>query len=191
MKKNDDGSFTIEEADLSTDNDVEIEIPENADEKLKEDLKTTIAKKKAWRDKAIDPESKKSYKDLYESIKTQKPNETQPKKETVDVPDDIRNDINSLKEESQKRVFQHANKLSPSQVDEVFAYAKGMGIEPKVALEKPFIKKVLEQMTDDNDASNASLSPSRRAPVQVGGKTFAQMTPEERKSAFPKIANSR
>jgi hypothetical protein len=191
MLKNNDGSFTIEEADLATDTDAEIVIPENADEKLKQDLQTTIAKKKAWREKAIDPSTQKSYKELYESIKTQKPIDTTTKKETVEVSDDIRKDITSLKEESSKRIFQHANKLSPEQVDEIFGYAKGMGIEPKVALEKPFMKKLLDQMTSDEEASNASLPPSRRAPAQVGGKTFAQMTPEERKTNFPSIAKSR
>jgi inner membrane protein involved in colicin E2 resistance len=187
MLKNNDGSFTIEEADLETDVDTEIVIPENADEQLKQDLQTTIAKKKAWREKAIDPSTQKSYKELYESIKTQKTDDTVTKKETVEVPDDIRNDINTLKEESQKRIFQFANKLSPSQVDEVFAYAKGMGLQPKDALDKPFIKKVLEQLSSDEEASNASLSPSRRAPAQIGGKTFKDMTPDERKNAFPSI----
>src|SRR3990167_9865374 len=153
MLKNDDGSFTVEEADLAG-TEADIDLTTVTDETQKGLLQTEIAKKRAWRTKAIEPTSKKSYKDLYEALKTQKPIETTVEKDKT-VPDDIRKDIDTLKEESQKRVFQHANKLSPTQVDELFAYSKGMKIEPKIALEKPFIKKLFEQMTIDEEASNA------------------------------------
>ena len=188
MKQNDDGTFTVEDTDLENDTDA-INVDENIDETFKKELHQTIAKKKAWREKAIDPESKKSYKELYESVKAQKPNETKEvvetkKVDTTAVPESVLSDIASLKTESQKRVFQHANNLSPTQVDEVFAYAKGMNIEPKIAMEKPFIKNVLDQMTADDNASNATLRPSRKAPLQSGGKSFKDMTTEERKEMF-------
>ncbi|MCK9319383.1 hypothetical protein [Methanoculleus sp.] len=185
MIKNDDGSVVIEENDLANDTDV-VDTTGIVDEKFKSELQTTIAKKKAWREKAIDPESKKSYKELYESIKNNKATETptEVKKEVSNVPDTVVADVQMLKMEAQKRTFQYANKLSPEQVDHIFAYAKGMGIEPKEALDKPFIKKVINEISNDEEASNASLAPSRRAPMQVSGKTFAQMTPEERKANF-------
>lgn len=187
MIKNNDGSVVIEETDLANDTDV-VDTTGIVDEKFKQELATTIAKKKAWREKAIDPESKKSYKELYESIKNNKASEpvVEQKKETQ-VPDDIINDVMTLKEEASKRTFQYANKLSPEQVDHVFAYAKGMGITPKEALDNPFITKVINQMKNDEEASNATLAPSRRAPFQASGKTFAQMTPEERKANFKNL----
>jgi len=196
MIEKDDGSLEVEDQDLKDDTDEnEIDTSSVVDEKIKKDLQTTIAKKKAWRAKAVDSESGKTFKSLYEeSIKKQtidtedKKEEKDKKKETPDISEDLRRDVNSLKEESQKRIFQYANKFSPEQVNEIFAYANGAGIEPKDALEKPFVKKVLEQMKTDEDNANALLSPSHRTPVHMGGKTFKDMTPDERKKAFHSIA---
>lgn len=196
---NDDGSLTVEDQDLKDDTEEnEIDTSGVTDEKLKKDLQTTIAKKKAWRAKAIDSESGKSYKELYEeSVKKQttdakeeegkKEEKKEEKKETPDTSEELQKDVNLLKEESQKRVFQYANKLSPEQANEVFAYARGSGIEPKDALEKPFMKKVLEQMKTDEDNANAALSPSHRAPIQIDGKAFKDMNKDERRKAFPSI----
>lgn len=189
-KINEDGSVTIEDQDLENDTD-EVKTEGVTDEDLKKDLQTTIAKKKAWREKATDPDSGKSYKELYEeSVKKQttdtKGEEGKEKKE--DNSEGIQKDIALLKEESQKRIFQHANELSSEQVDEVFAYARGSGIEPKDALEKPFMKGILNQMATDKDNANASLSPSHRAPVQIKGKSFKDMTADERKEAFPSFS---
>jgi hypothetical protein len=184
MIKNDDGTVVIEENDLANDTDV-VDTTGIVDEKFKSELATTIAKKKAWREKAIDPDTKKSYKELYESIKNNKAPETISEvKKVASVSDDVVADVQMLKSEAQKRTFQYANKLSPEQVDHIFAYATGMKITPKEALDKPFIKSVINQMSNDEEASNASLNPSRRAPMQVSGKTFAQLTPEERKANF-------
>ena len=186
MKTKDDGTLEVEEQDLKEDND-ELDTSSVTDEKLKKDLLTTIAKKKAWREKAIDSKSGKTFKELYEeSIKQAPETIVEKKKETTEGTDELQKDVTYLKEESQKRVFQHANKLTPDQVNEVFAYAKGSGIEPKDALEKTFMKNVLKQMVTDEENANASLPPSRRAPIQVGGKSFKDMTPEQRKKAFSK-----
>lgn len=193
MIKNDDGSITVEDTDLDLEADTktdDINLSPIEDSELKKSLQTTIAKKKAWRAKAFDETTGKTYKELYESTinnpNTQEQVETKPveseKKE--EATNDILKDVASLKEDRQMRVFQHANNLTPEQVDELFGYAKGMGIEPKDALEKPFMKKVLSQMSSDEASANAVLNPSRRAPTQVGGKTFKEMSSDERRSAF-------
>jgi len=186
MIKKDDGTLEIEQKDLTEDND-DVRTEDVTEETLKQDLLTTIAKKKAWRTKAIDSESGKSFKDLYEeSVKKQAPDTIIEKKKEIPESEALRKDVSYLKEEAQKRIFQHANKLTPEQVNEVFAYAKGSGLEPKDALEKAFMKKVLTQMKTDDDNAKASLPPSRRSPIQTGGKSFKDMTVEERRKTFSK-----
>lgn len=166
------------------------------DEAQKKNIQTLVHKKKAWREKAIEPQTGKTYKDLYEeSLKNiNNPDKTlnpvKPKSGT-EISDDIQKDVQSLKDDRQLRVFQHANGLTPEQADEVFAYARGMKIEPKDAMEKPFMKKVLEQMKSETEVANATLSPSRRSPVQIGGKTFKDMSVEERRKSFSQIARGK
>lgn len=193
MITNQDGSVTLEDADLTADTKVEDDaiVESVVDDGAKKNLQSAIAKKKAWREKAIDTTTGKSYKQLYdESLINNKNDNTSPEKkvegEVTDTTADLRKDVDTLKDERQMRVFQHANNLSPDQVEEVFGYAKGMGIEPKDALEKPFMKKVIAQMSAEDTASNATLTPSRRSPIVVGDKTFKDMTPEERKTNFSK-----
>jgi hypothetical protein len=181
-------SFAITDEEDNEEEDLEEEnVDKIEDEKIRKDLQTAIAKKKAWREKAIDPETGKPYRDLYNEFKNQKQSGAEDNGES-DNDDSLKKDVEMLKSENMKRSFQHAHGLSPDATDEVFAYASGMNISPKEALEKPFVKSALKHIQSSDEVANASLRPSGRTSFNVGGKAFKDMTPAERKKAFPSIA---
>lgn len=97
--------------------------------------------------------------------------------------------VAKLEQAESKRQFGHQHSLSPEETDHVFAYAQGIGKKPDEVLEHPFIKNGLDAMRRASRASGATPGPSSRSP-QVEGKSFKDMTPEERKKNFPKISSS-
>jgi hypothetical protein len=103
--------------------------------------------------------------------------------------DTLQADVERLKQSDEKRSFGHRHTLSPEETDNVFAAAQGMGIKPDDALNHPFVKSGLEAMrTEARNASNTPSS-SNRSP-RVEGKTFDEMSDDERKNNFANVVSA-
>ena len=171
--------------------DQDLSILEDATELTVDDLtadtskmQTVLAQKKHWRDKAVDTQTGKTFKELYEaSIANQHPVPSQPIKKP-ELPESVLSDIASLKEAESKRQFQYAHDLTPTEVDNVFAWATAKKIKPEDALNDSFFKGALTAERNAQGSSNAVPSPSRRSPSVIGQKSFKDMTPEERRTSF-------
>lgn len=94
--------------------------------------------------------------------------------------------LKKLEVSEQKRMFQHAHNLTPEEADHLFNYAQGANVTPDQALESPFIKTALDAFRNARKNDDATPRPSGRSPV-VEGKTFAQMTNDERRANFNKM----
>lgn len=157
--------------------------PEQVKE-LKESAQTLLGKTKHWSGKA------KTLATELEEAKKNPPKGTQnPSAPAPEAPDvDLRNKVNDLVLEKEKRQFGHANSLTPEETDNLFAYAIGMGLKPAEAMQHPFFKNGLEALRQQNKTDGATPGPSRRAPV-VEGKTFQEMTIDERRKNFGKVVD--
>lgn len=127
---------------------------------------------------------------------SEKPKETTPAPTTTPQPpapgavdDDIRTSVKRLEMVEEKRQFGHSNSLTPEETDNLFAFATGMNLKPAEAMNHPFFKSGLEALRQEAKANGATPGPSRRAPV-VEGKTFDQMTTDEKRKNFDKIVKA-
>lgn len=143
--------------------------------KSKELLKEAIKTKKNWRIKAQELESKVPKPD---SLPTPTPTEK--------PADEVVTRLSKLELEAEKRQFGYAHGLSPEETDKAFAYAKGADIQPDEVLKDDFFKKGLDALRAQNGQDGNTPHTSRRLP-KVEGKTFAEMTPEEKKKNWGKV----
>lgn len=79
-----------------------------------------------------------------------------------------------------KRQFAWENGLSPEETDKVFAITQKPS---KETLKDPFIKAGLEAIRAEKRVAEATPSPSGRG-IKHNGKSFKEMTPEEREQFF-------
>lgn len=151
---------------------------------ISENSKALFAQKNHWKEKATDPETGKSFKDLL-SEKKDEPIKPQP----TEGLNEIKEDVGKLKQSEEKRSFGHSKNLSPEETDEVFAYATGMGISAKDALEKPFVKAAIEATRTQKRAESNIPGASNRAP-RVDGKTWNDMDDKEKRKNFGEVVSS-
>lgn len=182
-----DGADTIEkelEGDVAIDHVDSID-PESATPEQVKDLiaksKTLAAQKAHWKKSAVDPVTGKKYRDIAPKAPLVIP---PPHNTEGDKKADER--LSRLEQSEEKRTFGHAHGLSPEEVDNVFASAKGLGIDPKAALEKPFVKAGIAEIRRAVRVDGATPGPSSRSPV-VEGKSFKDMKPEDRRANFGKV----
>lgn len=149
---------------------------------ISKNAKAQFAQKKHWKDKAIDPETGKPWKDLVSS----KPHVPTPPPANDEL-DAVKSSLGKLEQIEQKRQFGYSHKLDPEEADQVFAFAQGMGISPKDALEKPFLKAALEAGRAQKRAEGAIPGASHRSPT-VEGKSWNEMKPDDRRKNFSKVA---
>jgi hypothetical protein len=168
--------------------EVKIDDTINPDEATPEQVKeliktaqTAIAQKKHWRDKAVDPETGKPYKDLFKA----QPHTNPPAAATLEAEGRIK----KLELAEEKRQFGYLNNLAPEETDHVFAYAQGNGIKPSDALARPFIKTAIEAMRQEAKIGNATPGPSSKAPM-VEGKSFSEMKDDDKRANFGKFVNA-
>lgn len=180
---------------IDKENDKDLTLPEiDPDNATPEQVKqlittaqTALGQKKHWREKAVDPETKKPYRDLYAAAKDIKPNDNGA---GGGQGSGLENDVKMLKLAEEKRQFGHIHSLAPEEADHVFAFAQGAGIKPADALEKPFIKNAIEGMRSAARTQGATPGPSSRLPT-VEGKTFEQMNTDERRKNFSELTKPR
>lgn len=149
-------------------------------EQVKEILKTSktlLVQKKNWREKALQP------KPAPQEIIKPAPAAEQPELAK------LQGEVQRLNLSEEKRQFGYDHELSPSETNEVFAYAIGHNIKPSEALDKPFIKSGLESMRSQARAEGATPGPSGRSPV-VEGKPFGEMSKDDKRKNFPKLVGA-
>jgi hypothetical protein len=148
---------------------------------------TLAAQKNHWRGKAIDPATKKPYRDLLAAAAR----DNQPKTPPAAAPatDTLTKDVAYLKTVEEKRSFGHQHGLSPEAVDNVFSYAQGRAIKPEEALKDDFVKSGLNALRAKERLASNVPGPSHRSTV-VGGKSFSEMKPEDRRSNWSKMTGA-
>ncbi len=97
-------------------------------------------------------------------------------------------DIQELKLAERKRQFGYKNGLSPEETDKLFRYAGDT--DPSEALKDPFFQSGLKEFRRGQKVQDAIPSSSNRS-NKVDGKTFAEMTSEERAKNWGKIVKSK
>lgn len=179
----DDDQVKDPEIEEATDQDSPEELKAKLD-KANKQLQDAIRIKQNWRSKAIDPATGKPYKDLLDeaskSNQVKDPPQNEENKATAER-------LARLEQTEEKRTFGYQNNLSPEEADQVFAYAKGMGISPKDALEKPFVKSGIETIRTQRKAESAIPGSSFRSP-KIEGRSFAELKPEDRKKSFAEVS---
>lgn len=151
---------------------------------LAKTAQTVAAQKTHWRGKAIDPETKKPFRDLYAEAQTRV---ITPPANNAPV-EALQKDVEGLKSLEEKRAFGHSHELSPEAVDQVFAAAKGLGITPLEALEKPLIKAGIAESKRQSRVTGNVPGPSGRV-GKVETKSFLALDENKRREAFNNRGN--
>lgn len=159
--------------------------PEQVEE-LSKANKTLLVQKKRWRELAIDPKTGKRWVDIAKE-QAPKPPANDVKPATLD--DEYKTKIDKLEMVEEKRQFGHSHGLSPEETDFIFAQAKGTGQKPDDTLNSPIVKNAIEALRKEQRQNNARPGASHKAPT-VGGKTFQEMKPDERKANWAKITGA-
>lgn len=155
---------------------------------LKIAVATLSGQKKHWRDKAVDPETQKPWAEIArerapQTVVIDKPNQAPPAMAQLEK------DVQGLKAVEEKRLFGHQHGLSPEATDKVFSYAQGNAMKPEDALKDDFVKSGLSSLQARERLSRNVPGPSHRA-ASVGGKSFAEMKPDERRANFAKVTGA-
>lgn len=155
-------------------NDLEDLDQETLKEKLLEERK---------RSKTLDAQ-RKHFKEKFEKA-SEKKEEIQSPSEDTDTSMEKR--LSELEMERKKREFGHHHGLSPEETDTAFRFNPK---DPKQSLEHPFFKAGLEATRSQKRAESATPSTSKRSAV-VNGKSYEEMTPDERKEHYSKVLSSK
>ena len=100
--------------------------------------------------------------------------------------DDIRKSVAELQFAERKRQFGYEHGLSPEETDAVFKVNPN---PTKEDLEDPFIKGGLESIRAKRRVESNTPSPSSKT-FKVNGKTFSELTPEEKEANWSKYQQS-
>lgn len=98
--------------------------------------------------------------------------------------DEIVNDVKELKQIEKKRQFGYKHSLSPEETDKLFRFAGDS--DPAEALKDPFFQAGLAEFRKAQRVADAIPSATNRSTL-VEGKSFSEMTPEEREKNWSKI----
>lgn len=139
-----------------------------------DELKTALAQKKHWRDKAVDPKTGKTYKVLLDEARA-KPQQSDNRIESV-VEDltDLKLGQRGLDEDSARFVK---------------TYAKGLGKTALEVLEDETIKDYLASRKARQDHENSVPDPSSRT-ITVGAKPLSEMTDKEMKANWNSVVKA-
>lgn len=135
------------------------------------------AKMKHWRDKAQKLEERFSQED-----------DPQPKSSQTEDDSGLERRLSNLETEKRKREFGYQHGLSPEETDDVFRFAGNE--DPKKALEHPFVKAGIEARRIQKRVEQATPSSGGNA-TTIKGKTYAEMTAEERAANYKTIIDKK
>lgn len=110
--------------------------------------------------------------------KPQSKTNSQPTGESIVRDSDKR--LSRLEQAEAKRQFGYEHGLSPEETDKVFMLTPS---PTKETIEDPFVKAGLEAIRAVKRVNEATPSPSGRSTAH-NGKTFAEMSPDERQAAM-------
>lgn len=123
-------------------------------------VKTTIAQKNHWRNKAAD---------------LAKPKSPEAAPVTPVPPTNIQSN-----ELVQKVAFKQDHPDLPKEaVDELFVYAKAHNMDPEKAMERPMVKSFIKTITDNADISDATPKPSGSSKVTIPTDDWKNMPRKE------------
>lgn len=158
-----------EEQVIDLENDEETTVEETATETTTED-DTVDYKAEAAKWKAIALRKK-----------DKKPSD---KLQTPEQKPDYANDIEFLKLAEKKRQVGYKHGLSPEETDRLFRFAGKE--DPDEVFKDPFFQAGLKEFRAQKAVEGAIPSSTNHS-RKIDGKTFAEMTPEERKKNWSKI----
>lgn len=167
--------------------------PEQVEQLLKA-TRTSLAQKGHWKEKynrdAVDPETKKLWKEL--SKAPEKPESHSPKTTPVTEPNDIdelRKRLGTVELSEEKRKLQHRLKLSPEETDLLVQMSGGDPAKAEETLKTDFFQAGLKGLRSKNQVEDGTPSPSSRLP-KVEGKDPRDMSPEELQKNWGKITGA-
>lgn len=144
----------------------------NLDEETRKKITTLNAQKKHFRDKAIDSETGKPYKELYESVRQpEKPKESKPEKAENQIPDDL----NQWRE---KVDFLQSNPNQAQHFEFIQTVARKNNTSLQEAAQSQEVKEFVEfreQKTKEEQASPESSSSQE----QVNPREVQNLSDEE------------
>lgn len=182
--------------DLNEDVDIEGLDPELAtpDEiaALKKTAQTALAQKTHWKEKynksAVDPETGKTFKDLFSEGKNLSSKETTPEPKNEEL-SELKESMQRLEVAEQKRQFGYKRAYSPEETDIIYAYANGVGKKPEEVLEDTFVKKGIEALRQDARQALNTPHPSSRL-SKISGKTVHELSEDERRKNWASITGA-
>ena len=130
-----------------------------------------------WKERALKAEK------AIEANKRKAKQKSQPKLKArpEEVDEDVSDRIARLEQSEEKRTFGFSHGLSPSQTDEIFAYAKGKGVDPATALKTATGKAILNTVKRKERVANNS--PSSTPASNYSSKKFHELSPQEKNKA--------
>lgn len=165
---------------LNTDEELNLELEDETEQGEGSDGEVN------WELKAKELEAKN--KQLFARIKKNEQRIEKPKtNSTTEDLSDIRETVKNLSLSEKKRQFGYEHNLSPEETDAVFRLNPN---PDKKTLEDPFIKGGLEAIRAKKRIEGAIPSSTGKVPT-VNGKTWAQMTAEERQANFSNVMGKR
>lgn len=188
-----DQQFTDEE--LGKINVAEID-PETATpeqiESLKKGFQTAVGQKGHFKEKyerdVKDPATGKTYKELFESAKSDPSKNTPPaapeKLETLEKK------VGELEVEREKRQFGHQHNLAPEEVDLAFQMGGNDPAKAAETLKTDFFKSGLDGLRAKRRTESATPPPSSRVPT-VDGKPFDKLSDEEKRQHWPSMTGAK
>lgn len=135
------------------------------------------------REKKLFARAKKAETEL-KTIKSQNPPKPLPDKPKSVEDNDLAKDVTYLKVAEKKRQVGYRLALSPEETDKLFRFAGDS--DPEEAFKDPFFKAGLTEFRREKRVAEATPSTSNRS-RKVEGKTFAEMTSEERAKNWDKV----
>lgn len=150
--------------------------PPEVRERITKTVSTLNAQKGHWRNKAIDPETKKPYKDLL----AEKQNPPAPPANPPAKPE------GSNEAERDFLLYNPGlvSELGREGVDELFAYARGKGIKPSDAANSEGGKFLLDGLRQKSRLANNTPAPSDRSPGGHAPKPFNALPQNEKQAGY-------
>lgn len=150
---------------------------------VKDKLATEIARKKHWRNKAIDPATGKSYRDLYEEMRKAQPpanpSGNPPAPPAPPAPADP-NAKQGPGWDDFHRLSLSQKGYSQEQIQFITTYASGAKKQPLEVLEDPIVKGTLEHLQQKSRQADGRPHPTSPNPSPAPALDISKMSPRER-----------
>lgn len=161
-------------------NDNDVVVVDTLDtEGLKNSLQSALGQKKHWREKAVDPSTGKTYKELFEAAS--KPKEPELPKETpTETPKPAAPDMESIWDN-----LEVIKGLESDEMTEMRTEAKSLGVDPVKYIKSKAGQAHLKELRSTKKSQEGTPAPSNRVP-QFNGKPVDDVLKDEKSSASDK-----